>query len=123
MPVRSLTSSVLKWPDAATVALALRQWAYQALRGRHDVVRLGCFGSYARGDWGVGSDLDLIVVLSRSDLPFERRGCEWDTSGLPVPADVVVYTQAEWDATGQEGRRFHRTVMAEAEWLFGGDCP
>ena len=25
------------------------------------------FGSYARGDWGVGSDLDLVIILDSSD--------------------------------------------------------
>jgi predicted nucleotidyltransferase len=37
-----------------------------------EVVRVGYFGSYARGDWGVGSDLDLIIIVDRSDEPFAR---------------------------------------------------
>jgi predicted nucleotidyltransferase len=40
----------------------------------HDaVVRIGYFGSYARGDWGVGSDLDVIAVVAFSDEAFTRR--------------------------------------------------
>lgn len=96
MPVRSLSSPVLRWPDARTVMDAARRWAATAARARADVVRIGCFGSYVRGDWGVGSDLDIVVVLDRSDVPFERRAAEWDTTSLPVPADILVYTSAEW---------------------------
>lgn len=29
---------------------------------RKDVLQIGYFGSYARDDWGVGRDLDLIVI-------------------------------------------------------------
>lgn len=116
MPVRPLNSSVLKWPDLPTVVEALRAWAEQRLRTRQDVVRLGYFGSYARGDWGVGSDLDLVIVVERADAPFERRAIEWDTADLPVPADVLVYTAAEWESLDRQGR-FYRMLMREAKWL------
>ena len=58
MPVRSLTSSVLRWPDSQTVDQAVRRWAEKVVRQRQHVVRIGYFGSYARGDWGVGSDTE-----------------------------------------------------------------
>ena len=86
MPVRSLSSSVMRWPDARVVDKGVRGWAQEAIRQHEGVLWLGYFGSYARGDWGPGSDLDLVVVIERSDLPFQRRPVEWDTTGLPVPA-------------------------------------
>ena len=70
MPVRSLNSPVLKWPDAQTVVQALEGWAEKVTRDRPEVVRIGFFGSYARGDWGVGSDLDLLFIVAESDQPF-----------------------------------------------------
>jgi predicted nucleotidyltransferase len=94
-----------------------RRWAERAAADRKDVLRIGYFGSYARGDWGVGSDLDVVVVLERSEQPFERRGAEWDTVGLPVPADVLIYTQEEWDRFGQR-RQFHQTVTQETVWVY-----
>ena len=61
MPVRSLTSAVFKWPDRDAVLSAAREWA-QALRRRDaSVEQVACVGSYARGDWGVGNDLDFLV--------------------------------------------------------------
>jgi predicted nucleotidyltransferase len=82
------------------------------------VLRIGAFGSYARGDWGVGSDLDLVVIVSRSERPFIERGSQFDAASLPVPADVLVYTQTEWDRLQETSPRFHRTVTREAEWLY-----
>jgi len=54
MPVRSLRSSVLRWPDAETVGAALRQWARGAGRQHPIINRVGYFGSYAgvTGVWG-----------------------------------------------------------------------
>ncbi|MDA2935413.1 nucleotidyltransferase domain-containing protein [Acidobacteria bacterium AH-259-D05] len=117
MPVRSLNSLVLKWPDAQTVAQAVRRWSIKALSLHHDVIRIGYFGSYARSDWGVGSDLDLIIVVESSHQPFERRASKWDVTELPVPADVLVYTNKEWQSLDQEGR-FYRTLMKEAVWVY-----
>jgi len=117
MPVRSLNSSVLKWPDAGTIDRAVRRWASRLLQNREGVLRIGYFGSYARGDWGVGSDLDLIIILESTKQPFMRRGREFDITELPVPADVVVYSKDEWQSLKQQGR-FYQTVMGETVWVF-----
>lgn len=121
MPVRSLSSSVFKWPDAQTVDQALRDWAEKVVQNRKDVLQIGYFGSYARGDWGVGSDLDLVIVVESSEQPFEKRSVEWDTTELPVPTDVLVYTKGEWLSLNQQ-RRFDRTVR-EAVWVYVRDSP
>ncbi len=117
MPVRSLSSSVLKWPDAGTIDRAVRRWASRLVQNREGVLRIGYFGSYARGDWGVGSDLDLIIILESSNQPFMRRGREFDATELPVPADVLVYSKEEWQSLKQQGR-FYETVMGETVWVF-----
>lgn len=117
MPVRSLSSSVLKWPDAQATQLALRQWALEVGKSRQDVLQIGYFGSLARGDWGVGSDLDLVIVVEDSDRPFEQRSVEWDATKLPVPVDILVYTEREWKSLGKQ-RRFHQTLVREAMWVY-----
>ena len=106
------------WPSRAEVAGVLPAWA-SAMAARHpELVRLGCFGSFARGDWGVGSDLDLAAVVDSSDKPFERRGADWDLNGLPVPAELLVYTQEEWERLQREGGRFAVTLAREANWVY-----
>lgn len=51
---------------------------------------------------GVGSDLDVVLIVSESDLPFEGRASKWDLTVLPVPVDVLVYTQGEWERMTQQ---------------------
>lgn len=117
MPVRSLSSSVLRWPDRREVERRAAEWA--ALEGgRHPgLLRLGYFGSYARGNAGVGSDLDLVAVVESSPEPFERRAAGWDLSSLPVPAELLVYTREEWEDLQRGSGRFARTLQQEARWL------
>lgn len=45
----------------------------------------------------MGSDLDVILIVTEEDLPFEQRSTEWDLTGIPVPVDVLIYTLAEWE--------------------------
>ena len=118
MPVRSLNSSVLKWPDRMTVDRAARSWAEQEA-GRHpELLRLGYFGSYARGDAGVGSDLDLIAIVDRTAETFERRSIEWDLNALPVPAELIVYTLKEWKRLREQGSKFARMLNSQVVWIY-----
>jgi hypothetical protein len=118
MPVRSLSSRVFRWPDRAAVDRAARE------APRHpELLRLGYFGSYARGDWGVVSDLDLAAIVTESPRPWMHRSLDWSLEGLPVPAELVVYTEAEWEQMRAEGRRFAGTVETEAMWVFPGAGP
>ncbi|RLA82150.1 MAG: nucleotidyltransferase domain-containing protein [Deltaproteobacteria bacterium] len=120
MPVRSLDSSVLKWPDARAVDRAVRKWAEEIVSKTPGVVCIGYFGSYARGDWGVGSDLDIVMVIERSDLPLAQRAGKWDTTDLPVPADLLVYTLEEWREVIKRGR-FGETLRKEVVWVYQRD--
>lgn len=114
MPVRSLNSSVFRWPDKGQVEKALREWAREQKARRPDILRIGYFGSYARGSWGVGSDLDIVVVVSSSDKPFLRRSLDFDSTKLPVPADILVYTEEEFKKL--QGR-FARVLQEEIVWV------
>jgi len=117
MPVRSLDSPVIKWPGIKEVKQALKEWAEGLVEERDDVVRLGYFGSYARGDWSVGSDLDLIIILTRVEERFERRGADFDTNNIPVSVDLLVYSDEEWDDMKVEDNTFYRGIRDEVEWL------
>ncbi len=117
MPTRSLTSSVLRWPSRATVDAEVRRWAHRTSKQRPDLMRLGLFGSYARGDAGVGSDLDIVAVICGSDVRLEDRIRGWDTTSLPVPVDLLVFTEDEWAQVRTEGR-FAGVLAGEARWLY-----
>ncbi len=118
MPVKSLNSSVLKWPDRKIVDQAVRSWSLELAKSRPELERCGYFGSYARGNWGVGSDLDLIVVVDDAHEPFERRSLDWELLDLPVPADILVYTAEEWEELQKRNDKFSRMLAREVIWTY-----
>ncbi len=118
MPVKSSTSRVLKWPDAAAVDAAVRCLAQRLATAHPELARFGYFGSYARGDWGVGSDADLVAIVDRCTRPFAARPLDFDLSHLPVPADLIVYTGDEWAKLRAERRKFVCDIEREAVWVF-----
>jgi len=99
---------------------AIHLWEREEVPKHPELLRLGYFGSYARGEWGVGSDLDLIAIVSESSEPFERRSLSWSFTALPVPSDLLVYTQAEWESLVETGSRFARTLSRETVWIYEG---
>jgi len=122
VPVRSLNSAVLKWPDGSAVLSAARSWA-NALQCKDPAVRqVWCVGSYARGDWGVGSDLDLIVILSESDLSPVDRYRTYYPDKLPVPVDLWVHTETEWHALRVSAPQLGDRIQREKIVLAGSDA-
>lgn len=116
MPVRSLSSRVFKWPLRDDVLAALRDWAARQKMLRPEMTRAGCFGSLAHGDWGFGSDADVVVVVRESGRPPIERPRDWDTSGLPVPVDLIIYTEDELARILADGSRWSRE-MNNLLWL------
>lgn len=118
MPVRSLRSSIWRWPSRDEVDAAFRQWVSEHEQELEGAIAIGYFGSYARDEAGGGSDLDVVLVLKNSDLPFIQRSQRWDFLALPVPVEAQIYTQAEWQQLAVNQPRFYTTLCRETVWVF-----
>ena len=78
------------------------------------------YDSCAAGNVGPDSDVDLLVVVSDSELTFFERGALAYRAlrGVGVPVDVQVYTQAEFDSRADLPVSFERTVRRKARVLY-----
>jgi predicted nucleotidyltransferase len=92
---------------------AVRKWAERMALKQPGISRIGYFGSYARGDWGVGSDLDIVVVTDTPDTTISGA----DIAQLPVPADLLVYTTRQFDRLLSKGR-FGSVLAEEVVWVY-----
>lgn len=116
MPKRSLNSRVFVWPRRDEVIAAVRRWSELERARNANVVRVGYFGSLASGDYGVGSDVDLVAIVKQSSRAWPERALDIDPPRLPVPADLLVYTEDEWPQILDRGDRF-ASEMRRVVWL------
>ena len=86
-------------PAISEASLLIAQRLEKALHP--DAIYL--FGSYARGEANVDSDLDLMVIVPESTQSRYHRNVEARryVGDIAAPKDIVVLTRKEW----QEGQR------------------
>ncbi len=77
------------------------------------------FGSYAKGNYNVDSDMDFIVV-KKSTLPRHKRGLEIRRLfyGLLIPIDLKVYTPEEFDEELKNEYSFLHSALKSSRILY-----
>ena len=76
------------------------------------------YGSFARGDYHAGSDLDLIVV-KETDRPFaDRIGDVLRLCRSRIPIEPLVYRPSEFAAMLARGNDFLETALKEGIVLY-----
>ena len=71
------------------------------------------FGSFARGDYHKGSDLDLIIVGEFKERFIDRIGKILELNDSDLEIDVMVYTEEEFKKMIQERRPFIQQALEE----------
>ena len=83
--------------DKTVIWQALNRWTKE-LSQRPEVLAVVLFGSMASKRVGVGSDVDVLLILSQSDQPFLERTVIYKPHRFPVDIDVFPYTWQEIQA-------------------------
>jgi hypothetical protein len=63
----------------------------------------------------------LVVLVAQATQPFARRAAAWDTTALPVPAGLLIYTPAKWCALTRTP--FGRRLAQEVGWVYTRAVP
>ena len=98
--------------DREEIYEQLRELA-RLLKSKHKVKKVYLYGSFARGDFHEGSDIDLIIVGEFEGRMHQRIGKILDLTSLPV--EPLVYTEAEFEQMKE--RPFLQEVLATAKEL------
>ncbi len=123
MPHRSSNGSVLRWPSSESVLEAAGRWAERQAAAQPELEAVGVFGSYGRGDAGVGSDLDLLLVLRQCELPIWERLRPCDTADLPLATDLLIYSRREWESLPQWNPKLAARLERDLRWLIAPSPP
>jgi hypothetical protein len=71
------------------------------------------FGSFARGDYHKGSDLDLIIVGEFKERFIDRIGKIIELNDSDLEIDAMVYTEEEFQKMTEERRPFIEQALEE----------
>ncbi len=90
-----MNSVVVKSVDEARVRRAMDEYAARLLASHPEIEEIVVFGSFEKGNYAPGSDLDVFIVLSRSNFRVRDRIPELLPGAFPVGVDLFPYTPEE----------------------------
>lgn len=119
-PIQQTSSPSVQvfWLDLNQVRTCLKKTVQEMAERHPEVEEVWLFGSLARGDAIPGSDADLMVLLSESQLSFLERPLHYQLDFCGVGMDVLVYTRAEAAQMQAAGNPFFQSVYREGLCLF-----
>jgi hypothetical protein len=100
------------------VLASLRELATRLGAERPEIQEIRLFGSLARGQRNPFADADLLIVLDASDLPARDRLPRYKPTRPPVPMDLTVCTQDQFERELATGNRFLKRVLSESLVLY-----
>ena len=94
--------------DYDALTKSLKETANRIRSNRPDVKRVLLFGSFAKGNYVPESDIDILIEVKDSPVPFlERRDAFVDYfTGLPFDLNILVYTEKELKKMLEEKNAF-----------------
>ena len=90
-----MSSVLVKSVDPAKIRRSVYEYARRLFAEHPEVEEVVVFGSFAKGTYAPGSDVDILIVLSDSARPFRDRIPELLPGAFPVGLDLFPYTRAE----------------------------
>lgn len=94
---KSYGSVLVHFLDEGMVRTALVAFV-DRLRERPEVLAVVLFGSFASGRAALGSDVDLLIILSEDQRRFLDRIPDYVSDAFPVALEVFPYTLGEVQA-------------------------
>jgi predicted nucleotidyltransferase len=118
MQTRSSDSVKITFLDKSGIMKAIERLARELPQKYPEIEKIYLFGSFARDEAVPGSDVDILIVLTDSHLPFKDRITEYMPSSFPVGIDVFPYTRSEMEMMLSQGNYFLRSAEQDSILLF-----
>lgn len=82
--------------------------------------RIILFGSHGRGDAGPDSDLDILVIQDQIQSRYQESvKLRQILKGIPAPMDILVVSEAEYEARSQVRSTVYYWARTEGILLYG----
>jgi predicted nucleotidyltransferase len=123
MPNTSSDSVKKKSVPKDNVITELKRWARKITIKKPEIKKMGYFGSYARGDYTPASDLDILVIINKSDKVFFKRADDYVVDDISVGCELFVFSECEINERVKQYKHgWIDTILKEVIWVYpGGD--
>ena len=111
-----MSSVVVKSIDFEAIRKQTAEFARRLLETRPEVEEVVVFGSFPRGTYAPGSDIDVLLILSGSGRRFRDRSPDYVPESFPVGMDVFAYTRRELERPSTQG--FLAEALRGESWRF-----
>lgn len=115
-----MSSVVVKSIDFEAIRRQTAEFACHLLETRPEVEEVVVFGSFPRGTYSPGSDIDILLILSGSNKPFQDRTADYLPEAFPVGMDLFAYTRQELERSSANG--FLTEALRAESWRFTRRC-
>jgi uncharacterized protein len=102
----------------------IRQQVIEEIKNRlikaYNPLEIYLFGSYAWGTPSEESDLDLLIIIEKSDeRRYKRQHLGFDALwGIGVPKDLFVYTKEEFEQSLKDNMSLCSKIKKEGKVLY-----
>jgi predicted nucleotidyltransferase len=84
----------------------------------YDPIKVILFGSFARGDYHAGSDVDLIIIKETDQRFTDRIGTVLEICKSDLAIEPLVYTPAEIERMQYRENDFILTALQEGQIIY-----
>jgi uncharacterized protein len=116
----SLPSVKVTFTNREEIFKALKHLIQEWTQKHPELERVILFGSFARGDYFPGSDVDVLLVLEKSDKSLLNRIAEFLPTHFPVDIDIFPYTKAEIQRLMNDPHSLVSQALAEGKRMYPG---
>ena len=97
---------------------ALARLSHTWLAEHAEIEKIILFGSYVRGDYFPGSDVDVLIILTTSPKRFLERMPTFYPSSFPCDLDIFPYTHEEIDRLRNDHHGLVHRALSEGMQLY-----
>jgi len=109
--------------DKDAVSKALESFVARLGKKHPEVEKVLVFGSFARGECVPGGDIDLLIILRRSDVPVLDRIPKYMPERFPTAVDVFPYTIEEIAKMMEDGNPLITRALKEGKLIYNRSQP
>jgi uncharacterized protein len=114
----SLPSVKVTFTNREQILKALENLIQEWTQQHPELEQVILFGSFARGDYFPGSDVDVLLILENSAQPLLNRIRKFLPTHFPVDIDIFPYTRDEIERVKRDPHSLVVQALSEGKQMY-----